>query len=642
MSIHRLHPDPKPDMTSPAPEPTPPAAAPRTKGEVKVWLTAVGLATGLIMIVGLLILIAWNGLSVFWPKPVPEFVIADAEGKTSRVAGELVKTQLRRSADGGPQKEEIQLFTGNKDAYGLAFRYMDSSVIRESTEPSDLIVAERMEYGDAIFYPIALDLSDGRTIEAAAPEFLETFAGLVKEANDRRREILRIEKGKIGAINSRMRDDELAIKGIERDTSLSPEEKEKAIAARRAAIESEQKEYEELAAEAKRLREQQSAHTLRYRLATGEERSQATGDYVHFYLPNDLGLFGKAGVFIHHLVEFITAEPREANTEGGIFPAIFGTFVMTILMAVMVSPFGVIAAIYLREYARQGLLVRIVRICVNNLAGVPSIVFGVFGLGFFVYGVGSFIDGGPRSPLPPVWWYLSGLTFIVSATAAIILAMTFGTGYSSLSRPPLLVRIAKPGAAILAVLTGVITLTMNPFFDGFFAAGLPTPTFGTGGILWASLTLALMTLPVVIVATEEALAAVPRGVREAALACGASKWQTIQRVVLPSALPGVMTGVILAMARGAGEVAPLMITGVVKLAPSLPLDFSAPFIHADRKFMHLGFHIFDLGFQSPDSEGAKPMVFATTMFLILLVVVMNLAAIRIRTQLKKKYQASAF
>ena len=213
---------------------------------------------------------------------------------------------------------------------------------------------------------------------------------------------------------------------------------------------------------------------------------------------------------------------------------------------------------------------RTVRICVNNLAGVPSIVFGVFGLGFFVYVLGSRVD------------------------------------------------------------------------QTFFASSLPTPTFGTGGILWASLTLALMTLPVVIVATEEALSAVPRGVREAALACGASKWQMIQRVVLPSAAPGVLTGVILAMARGAGEVAPLMLVGVVKLAPTLPIDGLFPFIHPERKFMHLGFHIYDLGFQSPDSEAAKPMVFATTLLLIGLVVLMNLTAILIRNHLRRKYAASTF
>jgi phosphate transport system permease protein len=266
----------------------------------------------------------------------------------------------------------------------------------------------------------------------------------------------------------------------------------------------------------------------------------------------------------------LTESPREANTEGGIFPAIFGTFVMTMLMAVMVVPFGVVAAIYLREYARQGPVVRMVRIAVNNLAGVPSIVFGVFGLGFFVYFVGSGLD------------------------------------------------------------------------HLFFSDSLPTPTFGTGGLLWAALTLALMTVPVVIVATEESISAVPRGLREASLAMGASKWQTIQRIVLPGAVPGILTGMILAMARGAGEVAPLMLVGVVKLAPTLPITGDAPFLHLDQKFMHLGFHIFDLGFQSPDSEAARPMVFATTLFLIVLVVAMNLGAILIRDRLRRKFATSAF
>ena len=141
---------------------------------------------------------------------------------------------------------------------------------------------------------------------------------------------------------------------------------------------------------------------------------------------------------------------------------------------------------------------------------------------------------------------------------------------------------------------------------------------------------------------DPALAAVPRGIREASLALGASKWQTIRGVVLPAAAPGVLTGVILAMARGAGEVAPLMMVGVVKLAPSLPLDGVFPFLHADRKFMHLGFHIFDIGFQSPDSDAARPMVFATTLLLILVVIVLNLGAILLRNHLRNKYKTGAF
>ncbi|PKO50332.1 MAG: phosphate ABC transporter, permease protein PstA, partial [Betaproteobacteria bacterium HGW-Betaproteobacteria-21] len=291
---------------------------------------------------------------------------------------------------------------------------------------------------------------------------------------------------------------------------------------------------------------------------------------VRFYPANDLSLFQKVGVYLSRWGEFLTAEPREANTEGGILPAIFGTVVMTLLMVVVVAPFGVITALYLREYAKQGKLVTMVRIAVNNLAGVPSIVYGVFGLGFFAYTVGGSID------------------------------------------------------------------------SIFFPERLPNPTFGTGGILWSALTLALLTVPVVIVAAEEALSAVPRSIREGSLACGASKWQTIRSVVLPHAMPGIMTGLILAMARGAGEVAPLMLVGVVKLAPELPIDAFAPFIHLERSFMHLGFHIFDVGFQSRNSEAGKPMVFVTTLLLLGLIVLMNSSAIYIRNRLKKQFVGSQF
>jgi phosphate transport system permease protein len=300
----------------------------------------------------------------------------------------------------------------------------------------------------------------------------------------------------------------------------------------------------------------------------GQEKELSTVDIVRAYRANDLSFLGRAGVYAGRLWEFFADEPRESNTEGGIFPAIFGTVMMVILMSIIAVPFGVLAALYLREYARQGTLVRLVRIAVNNLAGVPSIVFGVFGLGFFVYFVGGSID------------------------------------------------------------------------QAFFPERLPTPTFGTGGILWASLTLSLLTVPVVIVASEEALGAVPRSMREASLATGATKFQTILRVVLPAAAPGILTGLILAMARGSGEVAPLMITGVVKLAPELPVDGIAPFLHLDRKFMHLGYHIFDVGFQSPNVEAAKPMVYATAILLLFIVVALNFTAIVVRNHLRKRYQTS--
>jgi phosphate transport system permease protein len=309
--------------------------------------------------------------------------------------------------------------------------------------------------------------------------------------------------------------------------------------------------------------------TLLVDTAGGTRKEVPKAAVVRAVRPNALGVFGKIGVYCSRVREFLLDDPRESNTEGGIFPAIFGTVMMVFLMSFAVLPLGVLAALYLREYARQGPLVRTVRIAVNNLAGVPSIVFGVFGLGFFVYVVGGSID------------------------------------------------------------------------RMFFADALPTPTFGTGGILWAALTLALLTVPVVIVATEEGLAAVPRGVREGSHALGATKIETIVKVVLPAAAPGILTGMILAMARAAGEVAPLMIVGMVKLAPALPVDSTAPYIHLERKFMHLGFHIYDVGFQSPNVEATKPLVFATALLLIAVVTIVNLAAITLRNRLRRKYAGSA-
>jgi phosphate transport system permease protein len=328
--------------------------------------------------------------------------------------------------------------------------------------------------------------------------------------------------------------------------------------------------HQELAKEASGIKTVDAKYTITLTDVTGKEKKLKLSQLVRLYPANDLSLSQKLGIYFSRWREFLTQNPREANTEGGVMPAIFGTLCMTVLLALAVGPFGVVAALYLREYAKQGTLVSVVRICVNNLAGVPSIVYGVFGLGFFAYVVGGGID-----------------------------------------------RL-------------------------FFSERLPNPTFGTGGLLWASLTLALLTVPVVIVATEEALAAVPQSMREGSLACGASKRQTIKHIVLPRALPGIMTGLILAMARGAEEVAPLMLVGVVKLAPELPIDSFFPYIHLERSFMHLGFHIYDLGFQSRNSEAARPMVYVTTFLLIALVFAMNFTSIYVRNRLKKKFFAGHF
>jgi phosphate transport system permease protein len=540
----------------------------RPVGESFVWFTSMGLAIGLLMVVGLLALIIFNGIKVFWPDKTAAIRLKESSPSAINnqpyLAGNIIKTQEKLGTRGSANPEhELQVFIGNKDFYGIGFKFINENEIAKIRYPKELIEIERLEYGDAIGLPLNLQLQGGTTIPSSDPRFNQKLTEIVKEVRSRWSEIRKIEKSKIGEINRSMETLQIQKKKLRSNDTASS----KQIDGRLAKL---QAEYEVLAAQASQLREKQYLQHLKYKLVTGEEKDLPVGQIVTYFYPNQLSGFQRFGLFLHRLWVFVSEEPREANTEGGIFPAIFGTFIMTLLLSIAVTPFGVLAAIYLREYAKQGIFVRAVRIAVNNLAGVPSIVFGVFGLGFFVYLMGGTID-----------------------------------------------RL-------------------------FFSDVLPTPTFGTGGIMWAALTLALMTVPVVIVATEEALAAVPRGTREGSLACGASKWQTIQRVVLPASAPGILTGLILAMARGAGEVAPLMLVGVVKLAPSLPVDAVYPFIHLDQKFMHLGFHIYDLGFQSPDSEAAKPMVFATTFFLILLVVVLNLGAIVIRDRLRKKYSTGAF
>ncbi len=376
------------------------------------------------------------------------------------------------------------------------------------------------------------------------------------------------------------------------------------------------------------------------------EHTVAFRELVRVIRVNELTFAGKLSVYFDRWAEFLFEDPREANTLGGVFPAIWGTIVMTLIMTIAVVPFGVMAALYLREYTSGGPLVSIIRISINNLAGVPSIVYGVFGFSFFCMTIGSFIDGGPKGADIAVWpsgtWYLVLWVTVAIGTGAFLFSF-FSSGPAH-SQTSLKRWLAKAAFVLwLACLVAAIALiAKSPFFEGFYAAQLPNPTFGKGGLLWASLTLALLTLPVVIVATEEALAAVPNSLREGSLACGASKWQTIRRIVLPHARPGILTGAILAMARGAGEVAPLMLVGALPNAPELPLDSEFPYFHGSRNFMHLGYQIYSLGFQSQNSEAAKPMVFTCTLLLILIVAALNIVAIFLRTRLRRRFQGNQF
>jgi len=550
------------------------------RGEPFLFLFGGALALGIIMIVGFLLMVLWNGILTFYPRPIEVVTLTDG----TRVAGEPSRSEEYRVAPDqlaqlpAEARQRIQanegfatrtLYrTGNYDLYNEDFRWVPDYAVARTERPPGLFFIERLEWG--VFVGAITQVKVGeRTIEGAALTLPVLHAEHAR-AVDRLDRIRAIERGEIGAVNHHLEQERLRLRRVLLDTGPGSPELARAQERFDQASAAAKVEYDRLSAAAQAIKAEDAAVTVTLQEVGGRDKTQRLSEVVRLYPANELGFTEKLGVYLSRWGEFLTAEPREANTEGGVMPAIFGTFAMVLLLVIVVAPFGVVTALYLREYAKQGRLVSIVRISVNNLAGVPSIVYGVFGLGFFAYIVGGSID------------------------------------------------------------------------QIFFPERLPNPTFGTGGLLWSALTLAILTVPVVIVATEEALAAVPRSMREGSLACGASKWQTIRYIVLPRAMPGIMTGLILAMARGAGEVAPLMLVGVVKLAPELPVDGFFPFVHLERSFMHLGFHIFDVGFQSRNSEAGKPMVFVTTLLLILLIAVMNAAAIVIRNRLKRKFAGSQF
>ena len=532
-------------------------------GSPWVWITAGAVSLSLVMVFGLLILIAANGLAHFWPARIALLEHSVPDVPPELVLGEIVDRETVAAArvrDAGgvvpPDAtvvERLLIKVGNRDIGGSDFRWFPAPELTSTTYPADAVVIERDEWGNLYGYVKGLREAG----EPVAGDWKPELAARMARRQTLHEEIERIQKNEIGAVNYAL--ERLRLR--ERRKSAEGED----VAAEKARLEAE---YEKLTTTLAARVADIERDSLTFVTAAGEERDVPLAKVVRVYLPNAMPVTSKIAHYGAKMWEFIADEPREANTEGGVFPAIFGTVLMVIIMSIVVTPFGVIAAVYLREYARPGPITSAIRIAVNNLAGVPSVVYGVFGFGFFVYFVGGSID------------------------------------------------------------------------QAFFADKLPAPTFGTPGLLWSSLTLALLTVPVVIVATEEGLTRIPRAIREGSLALGATKAETLWRTVLPMATPAMMTGLILAVARAAGEVAPLMMVGVVKLAPALPLDGNFPFLHLDRKFMHLGFHIYDVGFQSPNVEAARPLVYSTALLLVIIIMSLNLAAIRIRNRLREKYNGA--
>jgi len=537
-----------------------------------IWMNAGAVSIAVIMTLGLLAIIAVRGLAHFWPADV---IVADysVPGAEMRVlAGEVVQAEevprVRLAASGLPVNVEGGEFmtrellkVGNREVYGADFSWVIGEWLSNQRKPAELVVLERREWGN--FYGYLLNVKEAGQLVAEGDAAWGELQRRIDRVDELHAQISRIEKVEIGRINHGLERLRLKTRKLELDDRLD--------AVAQADLDAERAqwdaEYRVLEDKLIALQQQFNRDSITVRTADGREQEITLGKVVRAFQPNAMSTPQKLMFYFAKLWEFVSDEPREANTEGGVFPAIFGTVLMTLIMAVIVTPFGVIAAVYLREYAKQGLLTRIIRIAVNNLAGVPSIVYGVFGLGFFVYVLGGSLD-----------------------------------------------RLFYPEAA-------------------------PAPVFGTPGLMWASLTLAILTLPVVIVATEEGLARIPRMIREGSLALGATKSETLWKVVLPMASPAMMTGLILAVARAAGEVAPLMLVGVVKLAPNLPLNGNYPYLHLDQKIMHLGFHIYDVGFQSPNVEAARPLVYATALLLVLVIATLNFSAIYIRNHLREKYKA---
>ena len=540
-----------------------------------IWLNAGAIAIALVAVFGLLLLILFRGMSHFWPADVEAFYYENNNNATTIIA-EIIETEIvpaksLQSIDDSTSDEQGNVTrylvkTGNRDILGSDFRWIYDIDLIKRNQPEDVMVLERLEWGNFYGYLDAVyqkDENGDQTLVGSAENVWPEFNKRLQRSREIREQILRLEKGEIGSINHKLERLRLKEKRLQLDDAYTNDAKNR-IAEER---DQQKQAYDTLLKKTHKLYQEINRDSIRATVMDGTSVTIPLSEIIKAWQPNNMSLLSKSVFYLQTLWSFITEDPREANTEGGIFPAIFGTVMMVILMSILVTPLGVIAAIYLREYAKQGALTRVIRIAVNNLAGVPSIVYGVFGLGFFVYFLGGNIDA------------------------------------------------------------------------LFFPEALPAPTFGTPGLLWSALVLALLTLPVVIVATEEGLSRIPKSLREGSLALGATKVETLWRVVLPMASPAIMTGLILAVARAAGEVAPLMLVGVVKLAPSLPLDSNFPYLHLDQKFMHLGFHIYDVGFQSPNVEAARPLVYATSFLLVVVIVALNLSAISLRNRLREKYRA---
>ena len=543
----------------------PAAGKERNEGKVWIWLSGASLFLILVMMGIIGFLVCANSFQVLWPSRLERVALADGS----------IFLGFPMNGDVSPEGwARTRYKVGNREINaGADFRWIYENEVVERSHPPGALVVNRMESGD--FYGF-LKLRVGERGESVA-ESPEKFRESLADFRRRWNVLVEPVRLRLAVLGDAWQENHLA--SLKAEYELRRASGPDGSGTWKSRLERSLEQEEAVKAESERVLETFNAikdgfrcETAVFATADGTEISFPLSGLVDVSSPNDMGWMARVRRFAANAWNVVSHYPREANTDGGVFPSLLGTMALVFLMAVTSFPLGVAAGVYLREYVRYGILSRAARVAVNNLAGVPSIVYGIFGLGFFVYGMGGSID-----------------------------------------------RILYPERV---------------------AAGIST--YGGGGIIWSSLTLGLLTLPVVIVATEEALATVPLEIRHGSLALGATRFQTLCRVVLPMASPGILTGFILAMARAAGEVAPLMLTGAVKSAHSLPLDGDWPFVHLERKFMYLGFHIYDMGFQSPNVEASKPLVYLTALILLILVFVLNFAAIGLRKRMREKYAMRGF
>jgi phosphate transport system permease protein len=533
-----------------------------SRGEPMVWVAGGALAAIVLGALVLLLVVLVNGLSYFWPARLEELRLVDGRVLLGRrMAG---TGEARHSAD-------FPFRTANKgfDSSTQSIQRIKYGDVVATTFPPDAFVIERTENSE--FYGTLADIEVPELEVPATAEPVKRFQAALRASATQRADELDPLSAQISAISERRAAARNAQLKLVHARESVPDAEQEHLAALNARIGALQGQLAEFDAESSRLVAQQLAVEARLRKnvavfhdGQGNVRRIALEQIIRAYQPNAMGWFARLGYYLAKVWELLSTPPRASNTEGGVLPALFGTVALVFLMAICSFPLGVLAGVYLGEYALDGPLVRLVRIGVNNLAGIPSIVYGIFGVGFFINYLGAAID--------------------------------------------------------------------NNFYAYHLANG---PVFGKGGVLWAALTLGLLTVPVVIVATEEALRVLPRSVRESSYALGATKAQTLVRVLLPLASPGILTGFILAMARAAGEVAPLMLTGVVNSAATLPLDGRFPYLHLERQFMHLGFQLYSVAFQSPDAEAARPLVYVIALLLVLIVLLMSGLAIVLRNRMRK-------